>query len=84
MSFPIATTIEATAATIGVLGMIGGSVFGLGKLTANIEANTNATKSLSSVIESHLTWSQDQVSWAREKFANHDVRIENLEAGKEK
>ena len=80
----IATTVEASAAAIGVLAMLGTGVFGLGKFQSTMDANTRSNEKLSDVIDGHLTWSQHQVDLARDKFAEHDKRISIVETRLEK
>jgi len=75
----IASTIEAGAAVIGILG--GGVTFSfiVGKFTASVDANTKATDKLSSIIEGHLTWSAEKYVEATERFAAIDKRIAVIE-----
>jgi hypothetical protein len=80
----IATTVEATAAAVGVLAMLGTGVFGLGKFQATMDANTRSNEKLANVIDGHLIWAQAQVDEARDKFAEHDKRISVVETRLEK
>ncbi len=75
----IATTIEAGAALIGILG--GGVTFSfiVGKFTASVDANTKATEKLGTIIDGHLTWSAEKYLEATDKFAQIDKRIAVIE-----
>lgn len=75
----IATTVEATAAAIGVFAVVGGGLFGAGKFKATMDANTRSSEKLATVIDGHLVWAQAQVDEAREKFHDHDTRIAVIE-----
>ena len=80
----VATTVEAAASAVGVLAMLGAGVFGLGKFSAIMDANTRSNEKLSDVIDGHLTWAQQQVDLTRDRFAEHDKRISVVEARLEK
>lgn len=80
----IATTIEATAAAIGVFAVVGGGLFGAGRFKETMDANTRSSEKLATVIDGHLIWAQQQVDDARETFADHDKRIAVIETKLEK
>jgi hypothetical protein len=80
----IATTIEATASLITIIGLFGGGVFALGRFKSVMDSLTKGIEKLSAVVDSHLIWAQKQVDSTQEKLHEHDIRITKLEAKDEK
>jgi hypothetical protein len=68
----IATTVEAAAAAIGVVSLLGGGIFSAGKFKQVMDANTKALEKLGVVF--------DKFSSDTDKtLLNHEVRISVIE-----
>lgn len=71
--------VELSLAVIGGAIALGTLVFSAGRFTESVKANTKATEGLSTVIDTHLTWSAQIVREHDERFHEHDRRITVLE-----
>ncbi len=74
-----ASHLELMLAIIGAAVTLGTLIFMAGRFTESVKANTDATKSLSVVIDKHMTWSAEVVRDHDERFHQHDTRITVLE-----
>ncbi len=74
-----AQRVELILAIIGAAITLGTLIFMAGRFTESVKANTEATKSLSTVIDKHMTWSAEVVREHDERFHDHDTRITLVE-----
>lgn len=69
--------IQQIAEVAGLAIAVGGLIFGAGKFSENVKANTRMTEKLSDALDKHFTWSAQVVKEHDERFHDHDKRIES-------